>query len=1098
VSSFNNNYKKLNQQQREAVDIIYGPLLVIAGPGTGKTQLLSTRVANILQKTDTLPNNILCLTYTDNASRNMRERLENIIGQPAFHVNISTFHGFCLEVINRYQDYFTKRPLSQQVDELGSYQILHQIFSNLPHDNLLHTRLNTNEFIYLKSTQKIIGYCKQNALLPNDLKIIVDNNEKFFKHINPLISEVFSFQTSTKLIDKYKSLILKLNKDSNVNIKPFNNYGSLAGNELAEAINNTDLNKKPAPKITKWRNKWCRKNANNNFVFKDSELASNKMRAVIDIYNDYENALKINGLYDFDDLIIETLKTLKEHKELLYNLQEQFQFILVDEFQDTNKSQLGILNLLTDNPTNENQPNIMVVGDDDQAIYAFQGASNSNMVNFINSFNNVKTITLTKNYRNTKEILNLSRHIIKQSNDRLEDLFDYVDKTLKPIASYSSKLLEHNIFKNELQQYHWVAKQIKKYINSGTKPSEIAVICTKHKYLEGFLPYIASESIPIAYEKKENILDEPIIKQIITISNLIETLAHKKYKESDNLLSEVLSYPFWNINNDILINLSVKCYRNNKFWVEELTNTKDGNLNIIMQWLNKLVSFSFTEPLEYMIDQILGSTPATDHEFYSPMKEYYFGNNELINNPENYINLMGKLASLRNALRSYKANNVIYNKDLIEFVNLHSQANIKIIDTNPITQKLDAVSILSAHKAKGLEFEVVFIINVQDDVWGPTTGQFKESIRLPLNLPIKPIGDSIDDQLRIFYVALTRAKNTLHLTAYEQDKNNKTSPGLSFIINDNPQKENHLLPQKVHSTISKGQAISILDTNWSHRFTNCTKSQKNQLKEIINQYKLSATHLNNFLDVTRGGPHYFLIHNLLRFPQSMSPSAIYGDAIHKTLQWIYADSNRDIKKITEYYKNIINSKQLSVKDVNFYEKKGINTLREFIKTRKDDLRIEAIVEKNFANEGVIINKAHLTGKIDKITNINSSELIVTDYKTGKSIQSWKGKDNFEKHKLHKFEQQLMFYKLLIENSASFSKKYKINTGFIDFVEPNEQGLITKPLKLIINKQEFNFFINLINVVWDHIVNLNFPDTSQYKPDYSGVLKFESDLIRGKI
>ena len=144
MNIFDDEFKRLNGEQRRAVEATEGPLLVLAGPGTGKTQLLSMRVANILRKNDVLPGNILCLTFTDNAARNMRERLSTIIGQPAYHVAIHTFHSFGADIINQYPDYFTGRQLLQQMDELGRYELLHGIFEGLPHSNPLSVKVGDN------------------------------------------------------------------------------------------------------------------------------------------------------------------------------------------------------------------------------------------------------------------------------------------------------------------------------------------------------------------------------------------------------------------------------------------------------------------------------------------------------------------------------------------------------------------------------------------------------------------------------------------------------------------------------------------------------------------------------------------------------------------------------------------------------------------------------------------------------------------------------------------------------------------------------------------------------------------------------------------
>src|SRR3989344_6947464 len=211
MASFKEEYARLNTAQKKAVDAIDGPLLVIAGPGTGKTQLLGMRVANILRTTDVAPSNILCLTFTDNAARNMRERLSSIIGQPAYHVAIHTFHSFGTDIINNYPDYFTNRQLLQQVDELGRYELLREIFEDLPHGNPLSTKIGDN-FVFRKDTTDIIGWLKQNAVSPSELHELLIANEKFIETIQPHVAKTFANTPSAKQLPSYNHLLELIQK----------------------------------------------------------------------------------------------------------------------------------------------------------------------------------------------------------------------------------------------------------------------------------------------------------------------------------------------------------------------------------------------------------------------------------------------------------------------------------------------------------------------------------------------------------------------------------------------------------------------------------------------------------------------------------------------------------------------------------------------------------------------------------------------------------------------------------------------------------------------------------------------------------------------
>ena len=165
---FAERYAKLNQAQKQAVDTIDGPVMVIAGPGTGKTELLSVRVANILQKTDTLPENILCLTFTDSGANAMRERLTDIIGKDAYKVAIHTFHSFGTEVINQNGKYFYEGAHFRAADELSSYEIINSIFEQLDYSNPLAGKMN-GEFTHLSDSLKAISELKKSGLTSDEL-----------------------------------------------------------------------------------------------------------------------------------------------------------------------------------------------------------------------------------------------------------------------------------------------------------------------------------------------------------------------------------------------------------------------------------------------------------------------------------------------------------------------------------------------------------------------------------------------------------------------------------------------------------------------------------------------------------------------------------------------------------------------------------------------------------------------------------------------------------------------------------------------------------------------------------------------------------------
>lgn len=1114
---FNKEYLKLNNKQRQAVDTIDGPLLVVAGPGTGKTQLLSMRVANLLQKADITPNNILCITFTDNAARNMRDRLETIIGQAAYHVGIYTFHSFGTDIINQYPAYFTERALLQSIDDLGSYEILRSIFETLAHNNPLSTKVG-DEYIYLKDTQSTISWLKQNALKPEELMQLLKQNEAFMEETTKYIAQTLTQPPSTKLLSTYKDLASKLSSKTMKGMFEFSNYGAQCVSELLDAIDHTDPNGRFAPAITSWRNNWFEKNNSGDYQFKDNHKALQKMKAVAVIYKDMQDALSKRGLFDFDDMIMEVVHALEKYDELKFNLQERYQYILIDEFQDTNKAQMRIIKALGDNPVNEGRPNIMAVGDDDQAIYGFQGAQSSNMLDFLHSYNNTELVALTDNYRSTQSILDVSRSLVTQADNRLETEIDTISKDLVAHSSLPNDIVEQNVLPSELQQYQWIAEKIDYYIKQGTEPREIAVIAPKHKYLERLMPYIGSKQIPVAYERRENILDAPIIKQITTLSELTDALARNDHINADALMAEVLSFEFWQIKLEDVAALSIESYDAGTHWIECMLKSENIHIKKIATWILEGVRQSHLQPLEYMLDRFIGNNQLVinsiedgdpfqikqldEASFHSPMREYYFNDNNFDSQTDDYLALLGQLSTLRHRLRSWQPDRMLLNKDFVEFVRLHREAKLKIIDTNPHTQTTNAVQVMTAHKAKGLEFDIVFVINAQDEVWGPSARTRSDRIRIPRNLPIKPLGQSTSDKVRLFYVALSRSKHTLHITSYTHSLDNKLSLGLSFVGGNN--KESTPPHQKlapVHQQIAEGiQAVEILTTDWAYRFRDIFADKPTLLQPILKKYKLSVTHLNNFLDIANAGPHYFLVHNLLRFPEAMTPNAAYGDAIHKTLQWIYAELRTQEmpsqNKIDRYFCDILQRKHLPPHEFKTFSERGVNALYKFITERSNSFNKEAIIERGFSNEGSRVGEAILTGKIDKIELEKPGIFCVTDFKTGNPAGSWKGKYDYERIKLHKYRQQLMFYKLLIERSASFGSKYIVISGKLEFIEAADSGNILAPLQVDFDPKELQRFETLIRAVWHHIQTLNFPDAAKYNSDFNGLIAFENDLMTG--
>jgi DNA helicase-2/ATP-dependent DNA helicase PcrA len=517
-----------------------------------------------------------------------------------------------------------------------------------------------------------------------------------------------------------------------------------------------------------------------------------------------------------------------------------------------------------------------------------------------------------------------------------------------------------------------------------------------------------------------------------------------------------------------------------------------------------------------VIDSVLTHT---DIEYTSPFKSYYFSKERFEHARAEYLSFLSSLRVFVKALREYKGksgNNEILNiQDLIDFVDIHEKNDVKLNDESPFASARNAVNLLSSHKAKGLEFDTVFVLSCQDEVWAGR-GMIKK-ISLPINLPLDPAGDTEDDQLRLFYVALTRAKRNLYLTSYRVKDDGGQSMKLRFLTP--PENVDDILkyealkkiytPESIEGKTDESSSIftpethELLTASWLLYHTPLFLGEEQELlRSLLEGYQLSVTHLNNFLNVTKGGPQLFLEQNLLRFPQAKSPSGSYGSAIHKTLERIsiqqkFNGTLPDIEGVVQWFKEYMNLERLSKSDARIYQERGIEALKAFYAEKKGEFAVEDKTEVNFKEQGVIVEggeiPAHLTGKIDRILTLPGGYMEVHDYKTGKAKAEWKPEGEYEKIKLYEYERQLIFYKILVEHSRDYGHQYKVNRGVLEFVEPMNNGHVAD-LILDIDAGKVERVKKLVSIVYTKIMNLDFPDVSKYSQDVEGIQAFEEDLL----
>jgi len=1103
TTQFNIAYKQLNTPQRLAVDTIDGPVLVLAGPGTGKTQLLSARVCNILQQTDVAPSNILCLTFTDSGAANMRARLRSMLGDEAYEVTISTYHSFGSEIITKYSEYFQHVALDRSedvrlerpVDELSQIQIIASIIDQLPFDSLL-----LSARYYIKSVVKTISDLKKNLISPAELKNIAATNLAQIDVAQTILDQVINHPSGfsrkkDELIAQYAKLLKGFSQLTGSLVE-------MATKELQLAYTDAQFANTSKP-LTVWKNVWLHKNEEDYFTL-TKRATSAKLLELSFVYAMYEKALRKDALYDFDDMILYAIKGIKNNDELRFNLQERYQYILLDEFQDTNPSQFELVKRIADHPVHEGRPNVMAVGDDDQAIYAFQGASVGNLQDFLSTFRDVVVINLIDNYRSHKDVLHIAQNIATQIKGRLHHQLDNINKIL--LQSSQSLPQNANITRHEFVsqagEYASVAQQIQSLIDTGTSPKEIAVLAPKHKILENIVPFLTQLKISLSYEKRENILETEIVQGLRLCAQLLDSLNNQDIMHSNEFFPRVLSLPYWQIPALDLwrINWQLAKQGENRSWAELALDSP--KLAHAVQFYLALGSKVSTLPLEIILDILTGNLPLIDsgEQSLSPLKQYYFAPGSRDIDALQYYEAIAHLSVIRSHLRAYQdgSDHQLRLADFLNIFAMYEAADSVLTDSHPVSQGANSVQLMTAYKAKGLEFDHVFILQAHDDVWGSTSRGSDNQLALPPNLAyIRYVGSGDDERLRLFFVAITRARHGLYISSHKTKDNGKPTTPLKY-LSEADGISIHLPPQaqsiitNISTLAELGQDIATL---WGGTRITIPVDFRDLLAERLSSYVMSPTHLNTFMDMEYGGPEEFLLKTLLRFPSAPTTSSEYGVAIHNTLEWygLQRESGErpSIDLVLAHFDTELSHRYLAQHERVEVQSKGRLVLEKYLTARHDMFANKSQFEVNFAGEGVTIGEARLTGKIDRLEVDKVKKTIyIVDYKTGKPLTKWGSTLN-----AYKYRHQLYFYKFLIEGSHTW-KGYTVEGARLEFIEPLDlkSGIISPPLTIQFSQTEEQEIKQLIKVVWDKIQSLDLPNTAQYSPDLSGTKAFEHDLL----
>jgi DNA helicase-2/ATP-dependent DNA helicase PcrA len=1002
---FQQEYRRLNEEQRKAVDNIEGPVMVIAGPGTGKTQILAARIGKILLETDVLPHNILCLTYTEAGVIAMRRRLVQFIGADAYRVNLFTFHAFCNDVIQDNLSLFDKHSL-YPISDLQRIQLMKELIDSFPKNHLLK-RYRGDVYCEINSLVNLFSSMKNEGWTPAFINTKID---QYIAEL-PTRDEYF-----------YKSTTSTYRK------------GDLKTSKLE-----TEKNK------------------------------MERLRSAVNEFDNYQQLMNKNNLYDFDDMINWVIKVFEENKNVLANYQEKFQYILVDEYQDTSGTQNRIIELLI---SYWSSPNIFVVGDDDQSIFRFQGANVENMENFAQGYTDLLKVVLTHNYRSTQSILDISKSLIDNNEERLINKFKGLSKDLvssnikiKHVA-HEPLVREYVSIKEEMVD---ITLQVSSLVEQGVAPNRIAVIYKENKYGEELLKYFRLKNIPVYSKRSVNILENAFAKKLIQLMRYLAA-EHEMPYTGDSLLFEILHFDFYGIPPMEVARLTIEVnqkkhseqysirrllYERAKQFPKTLFDKgMEANLKNTSAILEKLVADVSNVPLQTLFENIIVS---------GGVLKYIMQSNDK-------IELIRILTALFDFIKEETSRNPLLTVGgLMEIIDLMDQERIPL----PLVQvsgNENGVNLLTAHGAKGLEFEYVFFAGANAHFW--------EKKKVPYNgfafpdtmFSSLPSCSPEEELRRLFYVALTRAEQHLFISYFNYRADGKEAEPSMFI--QEILQEHTLELQRIF--VPQEQALEFELLHFVVQKPEIEKFEEDYITMLLDRFVMNVSALNNYLRC----PLEFYFKTLIRIPSGKSETMEFGSAIHFAIQRLF-------EKMQLHLDKLFNREEL-VSDFKWF----MNRHRENFTAEGFKRRIEygedilnsyydqyagswnkiIAVERNIQ---VVYDGIPVKGKIDKL-EFNNKEVNVVDYKTGDATSKW------TKEKLWRpndnlpdggdYWRQAVFYKILVDNYES--KKWKTVSTTFDFIEPdkNKQYHIEK---VIIQPGDIETVAQQIKTVWNKIQERDF-------------------------
>ena len=936
----------LNKEQQQAVKYNKGPLLIIAGAGTGKTSVIVEKIKHLVKKKLTKPEQILALTFTEKAASEMEERVDRAMPYGYFQMNISTFHAFADQILKEN---------GFQIGLSLSYRLM--------------------------TEAETIIFLKQNLFLFN------------LKYFRPLGNP-----------NKFLEALLQ-------------HFSRLRDEDIS-----------PEDYL-----KWV----------KTQKIEAEKYFELAEAYQTYQKLKIKEGLMDFADLVYYLLQLFRRRVNVLKQYQRQYPFVLVDEFQDTNIAQYQLMKFLC--PA-KSTPHLTVVGDDSQAIYKFRGASVSNILNFIKDYKKAKQITLKKNYRSNQTILDNAYQLIKNNDpDTLEAELG-ISKNLIANKPDDKKAFNFYLAEKIEEESEFVAKKILE-LKDKYRFSDFAILIRANNHSEPFVKSLARTGIPFQFLGPGTLYKQPEVKDLIAYLKILCNL------EDSPSLFRILYMNIYNVDKkDVSLLLSFS---------KKINQPLFQAIEIYLAHYNQLINRSEFEIYKPYLPLLRTETRKKLLEIYKMIVKHL---GLLKTNTAGQIlyyfleesGLLLTLTNFKNETQEKVAINIsnFFNK-LKVFESEHEDASVfAVIDyinmsmelgESPLISKTDissfnAVNILTVHSAKGLEFPIVFLVNLTEERF-PTRHQ-KETISIPEDLikEILPIGNyHVEEERRLFYVGLTRAKDKVFLSAAKFYGEGKRQRKISRFVMETLGEE-VVNKQSAIETEKKSQ-LSIFDFKTPKRISLGVLSEHSESKDLTKNFSFSQ--LNSF----KTCPLQYKYQYILKIPTIPTAAESFGTAIHQTLQKFYAEflKNKKINQkdlISIYEKTWIPIGYASLTHQTRMKEEGKKMLVNFYKKfHSFDLKI-IVLEKLFKIK--ITKDIYLTGKIDRIDSLNKNEIEIIDYKTGKKPNE---------RELSK-SLQLTIYALAVNDKNLFNKKLEnINLTFYYLQTPEKISLKRNEEDLIKTKEE---------------------------------------------